>query len=218
MAGRENWIPGLAGGAAPQVPLDVDLRSIIERTAEYVLRNGPEFERMTMEKNAENPAFGFLFPAHPYHPYYKSVIAKVNAGAYPPVPAPGVHMNMMGPGSGSRMVPPYQYGQQPFPLPPPQYSGAPAPPVPQPVNAANLASGLPARTMHADRYPPRAYEDDDAPAELSEVDQVGNLFDRIPMGIIVDHYKKIPEGDREPYGAIDHKILLSVGFSFHSCA
>ncbi|KAJ8908139.1 hypothetical protein NDN08_008234 [Rhodosorus marinus] len=217
MAGRENWIPGVAGDVGAQVPLDIDLRNIIERTAEYVLRNGPEFERMTMEKNAENPAFGFLFPSHPYYPYYQSVIAKANAGVYPPAP-PGVHMNMMGTGSGSSMVPPYQYGQHPPTFPPPQYSGAPAPAVPPPVNAALLASGLPARTMHADRYPPRAYEDDAPAAELSEVDQVGNLFDRIPMGIVVDHYKKTPEGEREPYGAINHKILLSVGFPFNSCA
>lgn len=40
---------------------DIELRNIIDKLAQFVARNGPEFEQMTKNKQRDNPKFGFLF-------------------------------------------------------------------------------------------------------------------------------------------------------------
>ena len=59
----------------PQPPADQDLRNIIDKLAQFVARNGPEFENMTKNKQKNNPKFSFLFGGEHYH-YYNY---KVNA-------------------------------------------------------------------------------------------------------------------------------------------
>lgn len=49
---------------------DQETRNIIDKLANFVARNGPEFEQMTMNKQQRNPKFGFLFSGN-YHTYYK---------------------------------------------------------------------------------------------------------------------------------------------------
>ena len=46
-----------------------DLRGVIDKFATFVARNGPDFERITKEKQANNPKFTFLFGG-PFHQYY----------------------------------------------------------------------------------------------------------------------------------------------------
>ena len=53
---------------------DVELKKIIDKLANFVSRNGPEFERMTMNKQRDNPKFKFLFGGE-WHGYYKWRIA-----------------------------------------------------------------------------------------------------------------------------------------------
>lgn len=50
--------------------LDQELRNVIDKLAQFVARNGPEFEKMTMEKQKDNPKFSFLFGGE-YFSYYK---------------------------------------------------------------------------------------------------------------------------------------------------
>lgn len=49
---------------------DQELRNVIDKLAQFVARNGPEFEKMTMEKQKDNPKFSFLFGGE-YFTYYK---------------------------------------------------------------------------------------------------------------------------------------------------
>ncbi|KAF8822790.1 surp module domain-containing protein [Cardiosporidium cionae] len=66
-----------------------DLRGIIDKTAQFVAKNGPEFEsRVMREKN--NQRFSFLFPNNPYRPYYELKVQEFKTGveevAKPAVP------------------------------------------------------------------------------------------------------------------------------------
>ncbi|XP_023674632.1 calcium homeostasis endoplasmic reticulum protein isoform X2 [Paramormyrops kingsleyae] len=55
-------------------PEDQELRNVIDKLAQFVARNGPEFEKMTMEKQKENPKFSFLFGGD-FFGYYKYKLA-----------------------------------------------------------------------------------------------------------------------------------------------
>lgn len=54
----------------PKPPEDEELHNIIDKLAQFVARNGPEFEQMTKDKQKENPRFYFLFGGEFYN-YYK---------------------------------------------------------------------------------------------------------------------------------------------------
>ncbi|KAK4325591.1 hypothetical protein Pmani_003834 [Petrolisthes manimaculis] len=54
----------------PQPPADQELKNIIDKLAQFVARNGPEFEQMTKTKQKENPKFSFLFGGE-YFNYYQ---------------------------------------------------------------------------------------------------------------------------------------------------
>lgn len=49
--------------------LDHELRTIIDKLAVFVARNGPEFEQMTKTKQKDNHKFEFLFGGR-YFDYY----------------------------------------------------------------------------------------------------------------------------------------------------
>ncbi|KAK1368056.1 putative splicing factor 3A subunit 1 [Heracleum sosnowskyi] len=48
-----------------------DIRTIVEKTATFVAKNGQEFEHRIMNNNANNPKFNFLKSSDPYHAYYQ---------------------------------------------------------------------------------------------------------------------------------------------------
>ncbi|KAM6962762.1 calcium homeostasis endoplasmic reticulum protein [Aplochiton taeniatus] len=58
----------------PTPPEDQELRNVIDKLAQFVARNGPEFEKMTMEKQKDNAKFSFLFGGD-YFGYYKCKLA-----------------------------------------------------------------------------------------------------------------------------------------------
>jgi calcium homeostasis endoplasmic reticulum protein len=49
---------------------DQDLRIIIDKLAQFVARNGHEFENMTKDKQKDNPKFAFLHGGE-YFNYYQ---------------------------------------------------------------------------------------------------------------------------------------------------
>uniref|UniRef100_A0A8C5C5L4 Calcium homeostasis endoplasmic reticulum protein n=1 Tax=Gadus morhua TaxID=8049 RepID=A0A8C5C5L4_GADMO len=53
---------------------DQELKNVIDKLAQFVARNGPEFEKMTMEKQKDNLKFSFLFGGE-YFSYYKCKLA-----------------------------------------------------------------------------------------------------------------------------------------------
>lgn len=57
----------------PNPPEDPDLKNIIDKLANFVSRNGPEFEQMTKQKQKNNPRFSFLFGGEHFHYYQYKV-------------------------------------------------------------------------------------------------------------------------------------------------
>lgn len=49
---------------------DIELRNIIDKLAQFVARNGPEFEQMTKTKQKGNSKFQFLYGGE-YFNYYQ---------------------------------------------------------------------------------------------------------------------------------------------------
>uniref|UniRef100_A0A4W6BXN3 Calcium homeostasis endoplasmic reticulum protein n=1 Tax=Lates calcarifer TaxID=8187 RepID=A0A4W6BXN3_LATCA len=86
----------------PSPPEDQELRNVIDKLAQFVARNGPEFEKMTMEKQKDNPKFSFLFGGE-YFSYYKCKLAMeqqqhmYNPGAKEVVDIPPPSMPMIAP-------------------------------------------------------------------------------------------------------------------------
>lgn len=70
-----------------------DIRGIVDKTAQFVARNGPEFERRILANGRNNVKFNFLNPGDPYHAYYQHRVAEmkaqVNNSAQVPAPAAG---------------------------------------------------------------------------------------------------------------------------------
>ena len=52
-----------------------DIRAIVDKTAQFVARNGPDFEKRILGSEKNNQKFNFLLPTDPYHGYYQSKIA-----------------------------------------------------------------------------------------------------------------------------------------------
>ena len=79
-------------GALPDLPESVskppegvvlppkDIRTIIEKTAGYVARNGPVFEGRIRDKEQSNPKFSFLSGNDAYAPFYQWRLDEVRAG------------------------------------------------------------------------------------------------------------------------------------------
>lgn len=57
----------------PKPPEDPDVKNIIDKLANFVARNGPEFENMTKQKQHDNPKFSFLFGGEHYCYYQYKV-------------------------------------------------------------------------------------------------------------------------------------------------
>ena len=52
-----------------------DIRAIVDKTAQFVARNGPDFEKRILGSEKNNQKFNFLLPTDPYNAYYQSKIA-----------------------------------------------------------------------------------------------------------------------------------------------
>lgn len=59
--------------------IDTGLRNIIDKLAEFVARNGPEFETITKAKQQSNPRFSFLFGGE-FYQYYQWRVSTEQAG------------------------------------------------------------------------------------------------------------------------------------------
>ena len=77
-----------------------DMKSIVEKTAAFVAKNGPQFEARILTNERNTTKFAFLQPGTPYYPYYQMKLREGRAGlqaaapaavpaAAPAAPAPG---------------------------------------------------------------------------------------------------------------------------------
>jgi splicing factor 3A subunit 1 len=57
-----------------------EVRNIVDKTASFVARNGPEFETRIRQNELNNPKFNFLAPNDPYHAYYKHKVKEFQEG------------------------------------------------------------------------------------------------------------------------------------------
>ncbi|EFO84458.1 CRE-PRP-21 protein [Caenorhabditis remanei] len=57
-----------------------DIRTIVDKTARFVAKNGVDFENKIREKEAKNPKFNFLSITDPYHAYYKKMVYDFSEG------------------------------------------------------------------------------------------------------------------------------------------
>lgn len=58
-----------------------DLRNIVDKTASFVARNGPEFESRIQQNEQNNPKFNFLRPGDPYNAYYQFKVRGIREGS-----------------------------------------------------------------------------------------------------------------------------------------
>ncbi|KAI7998818.1 putative splicing factor 3A subunit 1 [Camellia lanceoleosa] len=56
-----------------------DIRNIVDKTAQFVAKNGPEFEKRIIANNAGNAKFNFLNASDPYHAYYQHRLSEFRA-------------------------------------------------------------------------------------------------------------------------------------------
>ena len=77
-----------------------EVRNIVDKTASFVARNGPEFESRIRQNEANNAKFNFLTTTDPYHAYYKHKVTEFREGrATEPGTAP-----LMGSAHGNSMM------------------------------------------------------------------------------------------------------------------
>lgn len=53
---------------------------IVDKTASFVARNGPEFEARIRQNELGNPKFNFLNAGDPYHAYYQHKVNEFRDG------------------------------------------------------------------------------------------------------------------------------------------
>lgn len=56
------------------------LLDIVDKTASFVARNGPEFEVRIRQNEQNNPKFNFLNKDDPYHAYYQHKVKEIQEG------------------------------------------------------------------------------------------------------------------------------------------
>ncbi|VEL10655.1 unnamed protein product [Protopolystoma xenopodis] len=57
-----------------------EVRNIVDKTASFVARNGPDFESRIRQNEINNPKFNFLNPVDPYHSYYQHKVRDFTEG------------------------------------------------------------------------------------------------------------------------------------------
>ncbi|ODM95504.1 Splicing factor 3A subunit 1 [Orchesella cincta] len=57
-----------------------EVRNIVDKTASFVARNGPEFESRIRQNEQNNPKFNFLNSGDPYHAYYQHKVKEIQEG------------------------------------------------------------------------------------------------------------------------------------------
>ncbi|XP_058793939.1 splicing factor 3A subunit 1 [Phymastichus coffea] len=86
--------PGQAPGTEPEVENNVpssqpvvgiiypppEVRNIVDKTASFVARNGPEFESRIRQNELKNPKFNFLNTGDPYYSYYQHKVKEFKEG------------------------------------------------------------------------------------------------------------------------------------------
>uniref|UniRef100_A0A182P2N1 Splicing factor 3A subunit 1 n=1 Tax=Anopheles epiroticus TaxID=199890 RepID=A0A182P2N1_9DIPT len=76
----EKPAPTLSGPIVGIIYPPPEVRNIVDKTASFVARNGPEFESRIRQNELGNPKFNFLSPGDPYHAYYQHKVQEIREG------------------------------------------------------------------------------------------------------------------------------------------
>ena len=69
-------VPSMAKVEVPILEPPSDLKRVVDKIVEFILRNGNEFEAVLAEQDRQIGRFPFLLPSNQYHPYYLKVLQK----------------------------------------------------------------------------------------------------------------------------------------------
>lgn len=72
--------PTLSGPIIGIIYPPPEVRNIVDKTASFVARNGPEFEARIRQNELGNPKFNFLNAGDPYHAYYQHKVNEFRDG------------------------------------------------------------------------------------------------------------------------------------------
>ncbi|KAJ2161862.1 SF3a splicing factor complex subunit [Coemansia sp. RSA 552] len=64
----------------------VDVRTIVDKTAEHVAKTGAEFEQLMRDKYQGTAKFSFIYPQDPYYAYYAHTVEQFKTGKAPDQP------------------------------------------------------------------------------------------------------------------------------------
>ncbi|VUZ39284.1 unnamed protein product [Hymenolepis diminuta] len=98
----------------PEPPADPHRRDVIDKLAQFVARNGPEFERMTMEKQRGNLDFAFLSGGE-FSDYYKHKVEEFKMTTPQQLHHPNDAMPHQQPYHHNTMPPHQQWGGPSYP-------------------------------------------------------------------------------------------------------
>lgn len=73
-------MPPLEDGSVGIIYPPPEVRNIVDKTATFVARNGPEFEQRIKQSEINNPKFNFLNQGDPYHAYYQHKVVEIRDG------------------------------------------------------------------------------------------------------------------------------------------
>ncbi|XP_055551793.1 splicing factor 3A subunit 1 [Wyeomyia smithii] len=76
----EKTAPTLSGPIVGIIYPPPEVRNIVDKTASFVARNGPEFESRIRQNELGNPKFNFLSLGDPYHAYYQHKVREIREG------------------------------------------------------------------------------------------------------------------------------------------
>ncbi|KAK8643965.1 hypothetical protein V6N13_013242 [Hibiscus sabdariffa] len=80
---RASSLPPTLKVELPVVEPPSDLKRVVDKIVEFILRNGRQFEAVLVEQDVKHGRFPFLLPSNLYHPYYLEALQKAEKSKLP---------------------------------------------------------------------------------------------------------------------------------------
>ncbi|TYI31881.1 hypothetical protein ES332_A04G017000v1 [Gossypium tomentosum] len=80
---RASSLPPILKVEIPVVEPPSDLKRVVDKIVEFILRNGRQFEAVLVEQDVKHGRFPFLLPSNLYHPYYLEALQKAEKSKLP---------------------------------------------------------------------------------------------------------------------------------------
>ncbi|XWS51837.1 hypothetical protein CRYUN_Cryun11dG0016800 [Craigia yunnanensis] len=80
---QASSLPTTSKVKLPVVEPPSDLKRVVDKIVEFILKNGRQFEAVLVEQDVKHGRFPFLLPSNLYHPYYLKVLQKAEKSKLP---------------------------------------------------------------------------------------------------------------------------------------